>query len=96
MNSPKEYKLAADSLGIGKSIAMGTAGAAPAFSVSAAIATLVATVGTLAPGSILYCGFIMFGISLAFIHLNKILANAGASYAWVTKIFGLYLGFLTG
>lgn len=96
MNTQKKQQLAADSLGIGKSIVMGTAGAAPAFSVSAATATLVATVGTLAPGSILYCGFIMFGISLAFIHLNKILANAGASYAWVTKIFGMYLGFLAG
>lgn len=96
MNTTKNHRLAADSLGIGKSIVMGTAGAAPAFSVSAATATLVGTVGTLAPASILYCGFIMFGISLAFIHLNKILANAGASYAWVSKIFGVYLGFLVG
>jgi amino acid transporter len=96
MNNKKEPQLAADSLGIGKSIVMGTAGAAPAFSVSAATATLIATVGILAPASIFYCGFIMFGISLAFIHLNKILANAGASYAWVTKIFGIYLGLLAG
>lgn len=96
MNDRKEHQLAADSLGVGKSIAMGTAGAAPAFSVSAATAPLVVTVGILAPASILYCGLIMFGISLAFIHLNKVLANAGASYAWVSKIFGLYLGFFVG
>ena len=75
---------------------MGTAGTAPAFSISVAMATLVAAVGTLAPASILYCGIIMFGISLAFIHLNKIMVNAGASYAWVSKIFGRYLGFFTG
>ena len=96
MAKGKEHKLAADSLGIGESIVMGTAGAAPAFSVSAATATLVAAVGTLAPASILYCGIIMFGISLAFIHLNKVIVNAGASYAWVSKIFGVYLGFFTG
>lgn len=96
MSMEKEHKLAANSLGVGESIIMGTAGAAPAFSVSAATATLVAAVGTLAPASILYCGLIMFGISLAFIHLNKVIVNAGASYAWVSKIFGLYLGFFTG
>lgn len=96
MNAKTDQKLAADSLGVGESIIMGTAGASPAFSVAAATATLVAGVGTLAPASILYCGIIMFGISLAFIHLNKVIVNAGASYAWISKIFGPYLGFFTG
>lgn len=92
----KTDELAADSLSIWESIVMGVAGAAPAFSVSVVTATLVATVGTLAPASILYCGFIMFGITLAFIHLNKVYVNAGASYAWVSKIFGRNLGFFAG
>jgi amino acid transporter len=96
MNKNHEHKLAADSLGIRESIIMGTAGAAPAFSIAAATATLVAAVGVLAPGSILYCGIIMFGISLAFIHLNKVIVNAGASYAWISKIFGASLGFFAG
>lgn len=88
--------LAADSLTIGESITMGTAGSAPAFSLSAATATLVAAVGILAPASILYCGIMMFGITLAFMHLNKVIVNAGASYAWVSHIFGVKLGFFTG
>lgn len=92
----EEHKLTADSLGVGKSIVMGVAGAAPAFSVAAVTTTLIASVGTLAPASIIYCGLIMFGISLAFIHLNKVIVNAGASYAWVSEIFGFYLGFFTG
>jgi amino acid transporter len=96
MTKMNEPKLAADSLGVGESIVMGTAGAAPAFSLSAAISTLIAAVGTLAPASILYCGLIMFGISLAFIHMNKVIVNAGASYTWVSKIFGRYLGFFAG
>ena len=75
---------------------MGTAGSAPAFSVSAAIATLIISIGVLSPASILYCGIIMFGITLAFIHLNKVIANAGASYAWVSRIFGPQLGFFAG
>ena len=92
----KEHKLAANSLGIGESIVMGVAGAAPAFSVSVVTATLVAAVGSLAPACILYCGFIMFGITLAFIHLNRVIVNAGAAYAWVSMIFGPKLGFFTG
>lgn len=96
MSTHNKDKLAADSLGIRESIIMGTAGAAPAFSLSAAIAPLIATVGTLTPASIMYCGIIMFGISLAFIHLNKVIVNAGASYAWVSKIFGRRLGFFVG
>ncbi len=90
------HKLAGDSLGIGESIIMGTAGAAPAFSLSAGTAALVASVGSLAPASVLYCGLMMFGITLAFIHLNKVNVNAGASYAWVSQIFGRTLGFFTG
>lgn len=92
----KEVTLAENSLTIGESIIMGVAGAAPAFSVAVVTATLVASVGTLAPASIFYCGIIMFGITLSFIHLNYIIVNSGASYAWVSKIFGPVLGFFTG
>ena len=94
MNSEKN--LAADSLGIWESIIMGVAGTAPAYSVAATTTALVGAVGILAPGSALYCGIIMFGITLAFIHLNKVTANAGASYAWVSKVFGKNLGFFAG
>jgi amino acid transporter len=89
-------QLAGNSLGIGESIVMGTAGAAPAFSLSAGTAALVASVGTLAPSSLLYCGLVMFGITLAFIHLNKVIVNAGASYAWVSHVFGRTFGFFSG
>lgn len=91
-----ERQLAANSLGIGESIIMGTAGAAPAFSISLGTATLIGVVGTLSPASLLYCGLMMFGITLAFIHLNKIMVNAGASYAWVSQIFGKQLGYFAG
>jgi len=93
---PNENKLAEGTLGIWETITMGVAGAAPAFSVAATTTTLVAAVGVLAPASILYCGIIMLGITLAFMHLNKISANSGASYAWVSAIFGPNLGFFAG
>jgi amino acid transporter len=89
-------KLAANSLGIGESVIMGLAGSAPAFSLAAATTALVASVGHLAPASVLYCGIIMFGITLSFINLNKTRVNAGASYAWVRDVFGPFWGFFSG
>jgi amino acid transporter len=92
----QKNQLAANSLGVMESMIMGVAGAAPAFSISAVTAALVAVVGTMAPASVLYCGLMMFGITLAFMHLNRLTVNAGASYAWVSKIFGPSLGFFAG
>jgi amino acid transporter len=91
-----EVELHKDALGVVESMVMGVAGTAPAFSVAATTATLIATVGVLAAGSLLYCGLIMFGITLAFMHLNKVITNAGASYAWVGQVFHPILGFLAG
>jgi amino acid transporter len=75
---------------------MGIAGTAPAFSVAVTTATIVASVGVLSVASIFFCGWIMFGIMLAFIRLSKISPNAGAAYAWVGHVFGRRLGFLAG
>ena len=88
--------LAANSLGLGESAIMGIAGTAPAFSAAATTATLIAAVGILAPASLLYCGIIMFGVTLAYKQLNRVDPNAGASYAWVEQAFGPVLGFLAG
>ncbi len=88
--------LAGNSLGALESAIMGVAGTAPAFSVAVTTATIVAAVGVLSVGSIFYCGLIMFGIMLAFIHLSKISPNAGAAYAWVGHVFGKSWGFFTG
>jgi amino acid transporter len=88
--------LAKNSLGVVESAVMGIAGTAPAFSVAVTTAAIVASVGVLSVGSILYCGLIMFGIMLAFIHLSKITPHAGAAYAWVGHVFGAKWGFFAG
>jgi amino acid transporter len=88
--------LRADALGFDESVIMGIAGSDPAYSVAASTATLVGAVGVFAPASVLYCGFIMFGIVFAFRHLNRVAVNAGASYAWVAAIFSPVLGFFAG
>jgi amino acid transporter len=93
---PRGQQLAAGALGLAESVVMGVAGTAPAFSVAATTATLVAAVGLLSAGSLLYCGLIMFGVTFAFMHLNRVITNAGASYAWVGEVFGPFLGFIAG
>lgn len=89
-------KLRENSLGLAESTIMGVAGTAPSFSIAATTSTLFATVGTLATASIFYCGIIMFGITLAFFHLNRVKASAGSSYSWVREIFDPTLGFFVG
>jgi len=92
----KTTQLKADALGVSESVVMGVAGTAPAFSIAATTATLIGAVGPLAPASLLYCGLIMFGISFAYLHLNRSNPNAGASYAWVGAAFNPVLGFFAG
>jgi amino acid transporter len=88
--------LRADALGFAESVIMGIAGSGPAYSVAASTATLVGAVGVLAPASLIYCGLIMFGIVFAFRHLNHLVVDAGASYAWVAAILSPALGFFAG
>src|SRR5215813_2444232 len=92
----EEPRLRADALGFGESVVMGVPGIGPAYSLAATAAVLIGSVGVLAPASLLYCGLIMFGIVFAFRHLNRMEANAGASYSWVTAIFSPAIGFFAG
>ncbi len=89
-------RLRAGALGFFESVIMGIAGSGPAYSVAASTASLVGAVGVLAPASLLYCGLIMFGIVFAFRQLNRVMVDAGASYAWVTAVFSPALGFFAG
>jgi amino acid transporter len=92
----KETKLASGALGTAESILMGVSGTAPGFSAAATTAALVAAVGIHSPSSALYCGLIMFGVTFSFMYLNRLSANAGASYIWISEIFGKKLGFFAG
>jgi amino acid transporter len=92
----KEKKLASESLGVMESTIMGIAGSAPAYSVEITTSTLIAVSGLFSPASILICGIIMFGITFAFINLNKVSPSAGTSYTWVSMVFGKTWGFLAG
>lgn len=91
-----QEKLPGHALGRLESIIMGVAGAAPAFTISAAAASMIGALGALSLGAIVYCGLIMFGTALAFRNLNREVTNAGAAYSLTDHVFGRKLGFLVG
>jgi amino acid transporter len=85
-----------DALSLPEAIIMGIAGTAPAYSMAATTATLVAAIGVLAPASLSICGVAMFGVAFAFLHLTQIDPNAGAVYIWVKHFLHPVLGFFAG
>jgi amino acid transporter len=78
------------------SVVMAVAGSAPAYSIAASTAALIAAVGLAGPSALLWCGIPMLGIAWAFSYLNRIESNAGASYAWVGRVLHPGLGFIAG
>lgn len=95
MEEPQQ-SLESDSLGFFDAIVMSVAGSAPAYSIAATTAAIVAVVGFGSPAALLYCGIPMMGIAIAYHHLNKVGANAGAAYAWVGRVLHPVLGFFSG
>ena len=78
------------------SIVMAVAGSAPAYSLAATTATLVAVAGLASPAALLWCGLPMLGIAWAFSYLGRADVNAGASYSWVGRALHPALGYLSG
>jgi len=85
-----------DALSLPEAVIMGIAGTAPAYSMAATTATLIAVTGILAPASLLISGLVMFGVAFAFLHLTWIDPNAGAAYIWVKRTLHPVLGFFAG
>lgn len=88
--------LRAGALGLLHTLVIGVAGTAPAYTISATMASLVGAAGMLAPASLLLCGLVMFGITFAYVRLNRMEPNAGAVYSWVSRIFGETVGYSAG
>src|SRR4029079_5002682 len=78
------------------SLVMAVAGSAPAYSIAASTAVLIAAVGLASPAALLYCAIPMLGIAWAFNYLGRADVNAGASYAWVGRALHPSLGFISG
>ena len=96
MNNNRGRGLQANVLGTFDTVVMAVAGSAPAYSLAATTAVLVAAVGLASPAALLYCAIPMLGIALAFSYLGRIDVNAGASYSWVGRTLHPFLGFISG
>ncbi len=88
--------LKAGAIGLTDSIVMAVAGTAPAYSLTATTAALVAAVGLGGPAALLYAAIPMFGITFAFLYLNRWRSDAGASYTWIGRALNPSLGFMAG
>ena len=88
--------LKANAIGLADSITMAVAGTAPAYSLTATTAALVAAVGLGGPAALLYAAIPMFGITFAFLYLNRWRSDAGASYTWISRSLNPSLGFMAG
>src|SRR5580658_6448932 len=91
-----ETGLRGNALGMFDSVVMAVAGSAPAYTIAGSTAALIGAVALAGPAALLYCGIPMLGIAWAFSYLNRIEANAGASYAWVGRVLSPVLGFVAG
>lgn len=88
--------LQADVLGASDAVVMAVAGSAPAYSIAASTAALIAAVGVASAASLLWCAIPMLGIAWAFSYLGRADVNAGAAYAWVGRALHPLLGFVSG
>lgn len=75
---------------------MGIAGTAPAYSIAATTAALVAVAGVHSVGALFWSGLIMFGIVIAYARLGSDMPDAGAGFHWVGRVFGPAWGFMAG
>jgi len=89
-------ELQADGVSPAGAIVMAVAGSAPAYSIAATTAVLVAAAGLASPAALLYCGIPMLGIAWAFAYLGRADVNAGAAYSWVGRALHPILGFFSG
>ena len=91
-----EHSLKHGALGLLDTIVMAIAGSAPAYSITASSAALVAAVGSAAPAALWIAFLPMIGITIAFSRLNRWRSDAGAAYAWVGRAINPTLGFMAG
>ncbi len=91
-----EHSLRKGALGLLDTTVMAVAGSAPAYSITASTAALVAAVGTAGPAALLIAFLPMLGITIAFSYLNLWRSDAGAAYAWVGRAIHPALGFIAG
>ncbi len=81
---------------LGDAIVLGVSSSGPAQTLAVSLAALVAACHYGGVVAVLLAFVPMLGIALGYRRLNRWDPNAGATYAWVARVFHPYLGFLCG
>ena len=93
---PVVSQLKTNTLTLFDSTVIATSSVAPAYTLAATAAVLVAAVGLASPAAILV-GFVpVLAIAVAYYYLNRMDPNCGASYSWVSRTLNPYIGWLSG
>ena len=85
-----------DAIGFVDGLIIGIASTAPAYSLAAVLAIVVAGVGVQAPAVLLTAFIPMFLIASAFLYMNRADPDCGTSFSWITRAIGPSSGWLGG
>jgi len=90
--------LKADALGYMSNLVIGIASTAPAYSIAATIGYIALTsgMGVHAPAVMLVSFVPILLVSLGYRYLNKADPDTGTTFAWTTRAFGPWIGWING
>jgi amino acid transporter len=89
-------QLKTNTLTLFDSTIIATSSVAPAYTLAATAAVLVAAVGLASPAAILVGFFPVLFIAMAYYYLNRMDPNCGASYSWVSRTLNPWIGWFSG
>jgi amino acid transporter len=90
--------LKANALGYMSNLVIGVASTAPAYSLAATLGFIVAVkgVGIHAPAVLIVAFVPILFVSLGYKYLNRADPDCGTTFAWTTRAFGPYVGWING
>jgi amino acid transporter len=90
--------LKADALGFMSNLVIGVASTAPAYSLAATLGFIVVIrgVGVKSPAVLIVSFVPILFVSLGYRYLNKADPDAGTTFAWTTRAFGPWIGWMNG
>ena len=99
--APKETGdkgLKADALGFMSNLVIGVASTAPAYSLAATLGFIVVIrgVGVKAPAVLIVSFVPILLVAFAYRYLNRADPDAGTTFAWTTRAFGPWIGWMNG
>src|ERR1700692_5077346 len=90
------HALKKNAISFASNVVIGVASTAPAYSLAAALPALVAAAKFGVPAILILAFVPMLFIAAAYFHLNRADPDCGTTFAWGTRAFGPYIGWMGG